>query len=57
MEPHSVSTPHAHPGAHPDAHPNGEPLAAQRQGALRTALVCGAIALGFFVAAFVWLPR
>ena len=30
---------------------------AARRGALRTALICAAIALGFFVAAFIWLPR
>lgn len=33
--------------------PRDEP----RQAALRTALVLGAVALAFFVAAFVWLPR
>jgi hypothetical protein len=32
-------------------------LAAQRRGALRTALALGALALAFFVAAFLLLPR
>ena len=32
-------------------------LVAQRRGAVRTALVLGAVALAFFVAAFVFLPH
>lgn len=37
--------------AHPDARRD------PRQAALRTAWLLGAVALAFFIAAFVWLPH